>query len=396
VHRKALTLTTLLVLTTGAWLFPITTRPAGAAVTPTFSMTPAHGPPGTVVDLRSVTPCLAPPGATNWHARIFVGFGTTDDIGAGETLTAPVGPDGSWEVTITPLGVTGAAFGASCIDDQGDSLSYSSAPQFLVTTTGNGFWLANRSPASDGSLPLGEAYAIANLALPAGQVFVGMAADPPTGAGLWFVASNGGVFSYGDATFEGSAFSLKLTAPIVGMAATPDGKGYWLVAADGGVFTYGDAAFKGSAGALKLKAPIVGMAATPDGKGYWLVAADGGVFTYGDAAFAGSAGALRLNKAIVGMAATPDGRGYWLVAADGGVFSYGDAVFEGSAGALTLARPIVGMAATTDGKGYWLAAGDGGVFNYGDAPFYGSWADIPNTPPYDVFAIAATPATVAG
>ena len=26
------------------------------------------------------------------------------------------------------------------------------------------------------------------------------------------------------------------------MAATPDGKGYWLVASDGGIFTFGDAA----------------------------------------------------------------------------------------------------------------------------------------------------------
>ncbi|WP_200891146.1 hypothetical protein, partial [Acidithrix ferrooxidans] len=76
-----------------------------------------------------------------------------------------------------------------------------------------------------------------------------------------------------------------LNKPIVGMAATPDGKGYWLVASDGGIFTYGDAGFYGSAGAIPLNKPIVGMAATPDGKGYWLVASDGGIFTYGDAAF---------------------------------------------------------------------------------------------------------------
>jgi hypothetical protein len=44
------------------------------------------------------------------------------------------------------------------------------------------------------------------------------------------------------------------------MAATPDGKGYWLVASDGGIFTYGDAGFFGSAGALPLNKPIDGMA----------------------------------------------------------------------------------------------------------------------------------------
>jgi hypothetical protein len=31
------------------------------------------------------------------------------------------------------------------------------------------------------------------------------------------------------------------------MVPTADGGGYWLVAADGGVFSYGDATFEGSA-----------------------------------------------------------------------------------------------------------------------------------------------------
>ena len=107
---------------------------------------------------------------------------------------------------------------------------------------------------------------------------------------------------------------MTLNKPIVGMAATPDGKGYWLVASDGGIFAFGDAAFYGSTGAMTLNKPIVGMAATPDGKGYWLVASDGGIFAFGDAAFYGSTGAMTLNKPIVGMAATPDAVGYWLVA----------------------------------------------------------------------------------
>ncbi|HEY1444030.1 MAG TPA: SGNH/GDSL hydrolase family protein [Acidimicrobiales bacterium] len=82
------------------------------------------------------------------------------------------------------------------------------------------------------------------------------------------------------------------------------GTGYRLVASDGGIFTYGDAGFFGSAGSLTLNKPIVGMAAAPDGGGYWLVASDGGVFTYGDAGFFGSAGSLALNKAVMGMAAS--------------------------------------------------------------------------------------------
>ena len=87
-----------------------------------------------------------------------------------------------------------------------------------------------------------------------------------------------------------------LNKPVVGLASTPDNKGYWEVASDGGIFSFGDAAFHGSAGSLVLNKPIVGMAATPDGQGYWLVASDGGVFTYGDAHYSGSMGGIALNK----------------------------------------------------------------------------------------------------
>jgi hypothetical protein len=41
------------------------------------------------------------------------------------------------------------------------------------------------------------------------------------------------------------------------MMATPTGKGYWLVASDGGIFAFGDAVFLGSTGAMKLNKPIV-------------------------------------------------------------------------------------------------------------------------------------------
>jgi len=79
---------------------------------------------------------------------------------------------------------------------------------------------------------------------------------------------------------------------VVGMAATPDGRGYWEVASDGGIFSFGDAAFYGSMGGQHLTAPVVGMATTPDGRGYWEVASDGGIFSFGDAGFAGSVASL--------------------------------------------------------------------------------------------------------
>jgi N-acetylmuramoyl-L-alanine amidase len=125
-------------------------------------------------------------------------------------------------------------------------------------------------------------------------------------------ASPDSVVPFGSASLGVNALD-NLAAPIVGMAATADGQGYWLVASDGGIFTFGDAGFYGSTGALTLNRPIVGMAATPDGQGYWLVASDGGIFTFGDAAFFGSEGGAQLAAPAVGMAATPTGNGYWLV-----------------------------------------------------------------------------------
>ena len=151
--------------------------------------------------------------------------------------------------------------------------------------------------------------------------------------------------------------------------STPDGKGYWMVASDGGVFAFGDAGFYGSMGGKYLAKPIVGMVRTPNGGGYWLVASDGGIFSFGNAQFYGSMGGKYLAKPIVGMTSTADGGGYWLVASDGGVFSFGDAKFYGSMGGKTLNAPVEGIVSTPDAGGYWLVASDGGVFTFGDAKF---------------------------
>ena len=279
--------------------------------------------------------------------------------------------NGSNQATCTTSFPTGGAFAITAVysGDPISSPSTSAVVTQVVGRAGKGYWLV----ASDGGIfNYGDAvYYGSTGSLTLNAPIVGMAATPD-GKGYWLVASDGGIFNYGDATYYGSTGSLTLNKPIVGMAATPDGKGYWLVASDGGIFAYGDAKFYGSTGNLTLNKPIVGMAATPDGKGYWLVASDGGIFAYGDAKFYGSTGNLTLNKPIVGMAVTPDGQGYWLVASDGGIFAYGDAKFYGSTGNLTLNKPIVGMSATPDGKGYWLVASDGGIFNYGDATYYGS------------------------
>lgn len=109
----------------------------------------------------------------------------------------------------------------------------------------------------------------AGLVLTASLVAAGPAAPPalaavpsPSGAGYWMVASDGGVFAFGDAQFYGSLGDTKLNKPITGMLPTPSGEGYWLVASDGGIFSFGDAVFYGSAGGFDLTEPMVGMAIT--------------------------------------------------------------------------------------------------------------------------------------
>ena len=225
------------------------------------------------------------------------------------------------------------------------------------------------------------------LRVDAGRLLVGDGA--PAGAGYRMVASDGGIFTFGDATFEGSAGHLALRNPIAAMASTPTGRGYWLASRDGGVFAFGDAPFLGAQGDRRLTSPIVGIAATPTGRGYWLVAADGGIFAHGDARFFGSTGGMRLNRPIVAMAPTASGAGYWLVASDGGIFAFGDAPFHGSTGALRLNSPIVAMLSTPWDDGYWLVAGDGGVFAFGRAQFYGSTGALRINSP--IVAAAVTP-----
>jgi len=236
-----------------------------------------------------------------------------------------------------------------------------------------GYWLV----ASDGGIfPFGNAGGYGSTGgQHLNQPIVGMARTP-SAHGYWLVASDGGIFPFGDAGGYGSTGNVRLNQPIVGMAPSSDGGGYWLVASDGGIFPFGDAHGYGSTGNIHLNKPIVGMAATPDGGGYWLVASDGGIFPFGNAGGYGSTGNVRLNKPIVGMAATPDGAGYWLVASDGGIFPFGDAGGYGSTGNVRLNQPIVGMAASKDGHGYWLVASDGGIFPFGDSGGWGSTGNM--------------------
>ena len=177
-------------------------------------------------------------------------------------------------------------------------------------------------------------------------------APTPDDQGYWIVnAYSGRVFPFGDAVSYGQpadsaayAGSTETWPTSVSIVSTPSGKGYWIVDSDGGVFSFGDAPFQGSMGGQHLNAPVVAMVPTPDSAGYWLAAADGGVFTFGDATFGGSMGGVELNAPVVGIARNPVGAGYWLAAADGGVFALGGAEFLGSMGGTHLNKPVFGIA----------------------------------------------------
>ena len=63
---------------------------------------------------------------------------------------------------------------------------------------------------------------------------------------------------------RGSTGNVRLNRPIVGMAAAGT-SGYWMVASDGGLFSFGDARYLGSTGGSPGPAPIVSMSATAHG-----------------------------------------------------------------------------------------------------------------------------------
>lgn len=77
--------------------------------------------------------------------------------------------------------------------------------------------------------------------------------------------------------FKPAASVIALTAvptpPLCGPPSSPPGsqpsppppppQGYWMTGSDGGVFTYGDAQFHGSAAKMHLAAPIVASAGVP-------------------------------------------------------------------------------------------------------------------------------------
>jgi hypothetical protein len=199
--------------------------------------------------------------------------------------------------------------------------------------------------------------------------------------GYWLVASDGGIFSFGDAGFYGSIPGLgiapygsglphALNAPIIGMVPSADGGGYFMVGADGGVFTFGDAKFEGSCPGIGGCPGGAAVAVVPDGtgNGYWVVTQGGYVIPFGDAPSPGEPAV----SGVVAAVRSFDGGGYYLLYANGVVYSAGDAVNYGSAvNEVGGFNPASAIFTTSDGGGYWIASANGSVITEGDAPYEG-------------------------
>ncbi len=154
------------------------------------------------------------------------------------------------------------------------------------------------------------------------------------------VASDGGVFAFGDARFEGSCPGIGGCSGAVAVMPDHSGNGYWLVTKSGTVYAFGDAPFYGSP--PPQGADVVDAVATPDGHGYWVLYANGVVAPFGDAAeLGGPVGYVNVYNPASSIFPTADGRGYWVAAARGDVFPFGNAPFMGSMSASGLNAQII-------------------------------------------------------
>jgi hypothetical protein len=245
----------------------------------------------------------------------------------------------------------------------------------------HGYWLVG----SDGGIfTFGSAQfygSTGNLKLQRPVVGITPTADR---GGYWLVASDGGVFSFGDTQFYGSIPGIglnpagsglphSLNAPIVGIVPSVDDGGYFMVASDGGVFAFGDAQFEGSCpGIGGCSGAAVAVVPDASGKGYWLMTVTGHVYAFGDAANYGQPGPQA--APVTSAARTSDGKGYWILLSNGDPYTYGDAQNYGNCSLIGGCSGSASAFIPDDTEGYWIATSTGNVYAFGDAPNDGSMA----------------------
>jgi hypothetical protein len=313
---------------------------------------------------------------------------STNPANGGETATGSGSPitvsgltDGDTFIfTVTATNAVGAGPASAASDPVVPQSAAVPPPPPPPPSPAHGYWLVG----SDGGIfTFGSAQFHGSTgSLRLQRPVVGIVPTKDTG-GYWLDGSDGGVFAFGDAGFYGSIPGLglhpagsgrpnSLNAPIVGMVPSADGGGYFMVASDGGVFAFGDARFAGSCpGIGGCSGAAVAVMPDASGNGYWVVTATGHVYTFGDAPYYGAPGPqdVRVTSAV----RAPDGRGYWILFANGAISNFGDVPLFGSpVGLMGGLDPATAIFTTFDGGGYWVAAANGAVASYGGAPNDGS------------------------
>jgi len=122
----------------------------------------------------------------------------------------------------------------------------------------------------------------------------------PTARGYWIAAQNGGVFSFGDATFAGATL-MSGSDGITGIAPTTSGRGYWLLSRSGSILNFGDASVLGQPGAEPGARPFLGISRSPSGLGYTLVTGDPNPFRRDNT----GSGVATVQRALLDL-------GFWL------------------------------------------------------------------------------------
>jgi hypothetical protein len=360
-------------LPVGALLFAVASLGlaacGGPSASKTMSVSPASGPPGTVVTVsgKAGSGCNA---GSNWFG---FDFHLAGGKGPATRMTTPVLKNGSWSVSFAIPSYLGGTDGGPTKPGRYQLVAGSCRGHVVAQAS---FRVTSGSPPA-----LSHDY------------FVGIVTTID-GQGYWLVRADGAVSAFGDAHSYGSpsASQAQASGGVVGMARTYDAHGYWLATADGAVFNLGDAHAYGSLAAKRTKSsgPIVGIAATSDGKGYWLLSAGGEVYGFGDAHPEGSPGSRFAPYDAIG---TRPAGGYVITAADNGaVFVYpGNQLASGGRGNEE-ATTLVGTAVIPSGNGAWQAGMNGGVSTWPSAgSFYGSLPGQGVAPSAPVTAIAGTP-----
>ena len=158
------------------------------------------------------------------------------------------------------------------------------------------------------------------------------------------------------------------------MVPSIDDNGYFMVASDGGVFAFGDAHFAGSCpGIGGCSGSAVAVMPDASGNGYWLVTSTGNVYTFGDAQYFGAPGQwhrdLRRRQPRRAGVLDPSRRRPGLP-----LRRRRQRRLAAHRGLRRAERRDGHLQPRRTASGYWVSSALGSVYNFGDAPNDGGMA----------------------